>query len=212
MQGFLLGLSSCAACTAYCAPVLVPYFLGEKQGVAGNVTALMPFLTGRLLGYLSIGFLAWGIDRSILQNISSREFIMGSAYVILSVLLIHYSFSKGGRTCPAALGNGMLQKFRDSWPVLFLLIMGLATGVNLCPPFLLAVAGAMGEETLLKSSLFLFMFFLGTSLFLIPVAFVGMLRRFNQMHIIGKMAAGLIGAYYLYSGAVIIIGGLWKTW
>jgi len=210
MQGFLLGLSSGAVCTAYCAPVLVPYLLGEKQDVARNVMALMQFLTGRLLGYLAVGFLAWGIDRSILQNFSFRQFIMGSAYIILSGLLIHYSFSKGGKTCPAAPGNGLLQKVRDAWPFLFPFIMGLATAVNLCPPFLLAVAGAMGEGTLLKSTLFLFMFFLGTSVFLIPVVFVGMLRRFHALHVIGKMAAGLIGVYYLYSGAVII-GGIWKT-
>lgn len=211
MQGFLLGLSSGAVCSAYCAPVLVPYLLGEKRDVAQNFMALLQFLTGRLLGYLAVGLLAWGIDKSILQSISSREFIMGSAYIILAGLLIFYSFSKSGKTCPPAKGPGMFQRVRTSWPFLFLIIMGLATAVNLCPPFLLAVAGAMGEETLFRSALFLFMFFLGTSVFLIPVAFVGMLRRFSALPIIGKMAAGLIGAFYFYSGTVMVIGGIWKA-
>ncbi len=211
MQGFLLGLSSGAVCSAYCAPVLIPYFLGEKKNVVQNFMALLQFLTGRLLGYLAIGFLAWGIDKSILQSISCREFIMGSAYIILSGLLIFYSFSKSSKTCPPANETGMFQKVRASWPFLFLLIMGLATAVNLCPPFLLAVAIAMGEGTLFQSALFLFMFFLGTSVFMIPVTFVGMLRRFSSLHIIGKMTAGLIGVYYFYSGTIMVIGSIWKT-
>lgn len=211
MQGFFLGLSSGAVCSAYCAPVLVPYFLGERKNVVQNFTALLQFLSGRLLGYLAIGFVAWGIDKSILQSIPCREFIMGSAYITLSVLLIFYSFFQGQNSCSPTRGSAVYQKLQASWPFFFLFIMGIATAVNLCPPFLLAVASAMGEETLFQSALFLFMFFLGTSVFLIPVTFVGMLKRFSSLQIIGKMTAGLIGAYYFYAGTIMVIGGIWKT-
>ncbi len=94
--------------------------------------------------------------------------------------------------------------------LLVLLTLGLATGLNLCPPFLLAVATAAEQATLLQSVLFFLTFFLGTSVFLIPAPFLGLLRGFPALQVVGKMAAGLIGAYYLYLGVTMLAGGLYR--
>jgi len=56
--------------------------------------------------------------------------------------------------------------------------------------------------------LFFFSFFLGTSLLFVLAPFVGALGRFPVLQIVGKMAAGLMGLYYLYEGVILIIGGL----
>jgi hypothetical protein len=61
---------------------------------------------------------------------------------------------------------------------------------------------------LLQSMLFFFSFFLGTSIFFVPTPFIGIFRGFSVLKIIGKMAAGLMGVYYFYSGIVMLIGGL----
>jgi hypothetical protein len=37
--------------------------------------------------------------------------------------------------------------------------------------------------------------------------FLGIFRGISALRIIGKMAAGLIGLYYLYCGILMIIGG-----
>jgi len=210
MRGFLLGLSSGAVCAAYCTPVLVPYLLGEGRDVLQNFSALMQFLLGRLMGYLSFAVFAWGIHTSLPQDITQRNLIIGSTYLILSGLLIFYSFFKTGRACPSAGGHGIDHRLHDSRPSLLLLAMGLATGLNFCPPFLLAVATAAEQTSLLQSLLFFLTFFLGTSVFLIPVPFLGLLRGFSPLHLIGKMAAGLIGAYYLFIGATMLSGGLYR--
>ena len=73
--------------------------------------------------------------------------------------------------------------------------------MNFCPPFLLAVTTAAEQTSLLQSVLFFLTFFLGTSRFLIPAPFLGLLRGVSALHVIGKMAAGLIGAYYFFIGA-----------
>ncbi len=46
MQGFVLGLSSGAACVAYCAPILIPYLLGEEKNVLQNALVISQFLGG----------------------------------------------------------------------------------------------------------------------------------------------------------------------
>lgn len=61
MQAFLLGLSNGAVCLAYCAPVLIPYLLGEGKRISRNFAVLIRFLAGRLLGYLLFGIMAWAI-------------------------------------------------------------------------------------------------------------------------------------------------------
>jgi sulfite exporter TauE/SafE len=299
MQGFVLGLSSGTVCAAYCAPVLVPYLLGEGRGILQNFVALIQFLLGRLLGYLSLAFIAWGIHALLPQDMVRRSLIIGASYLILSALLIFYSvfntalknapmrkvvqkctdagrgrteelrdgygktlnnkvdgatrrmdvleascrdgghprlerrlfciaplISSGrastmgcapgrhpvqaGRTCRAAGGQGIENRLRGFRPSLLLLTMGLATGLNLCPPLLLAVATAAEQASLLQGVLFFFTFFLGTSLFLAPVPFLGLLKGFHPLHVIGKMSAGLIGAYYLFIGATMLAGGLYR--
>lgn len=207
MQGFLLGLSSGAVCAASCAPLLVPYLLGEGRGVRQNFSALIQFLLGRLLGYLSFAVFAWGIHASLPQDITQRKLLIGAAYVILSALLIFYGFFKAGGACPSSGGRGIAHRLRDSRQFLFLLALGFATGLNLCPPLLLAFTTAAQQASLWQSVLFFLTFFLGTSVFLIPAPLLGLLKGVPPLPVIGKMAAGLIGAYYLFIGATMLAGG-----
>ncbi|MCX5811725.1 MAG: sulfite exporter TauE/SafE family protein [Proteobacteria bacterium] len=208
MQGFLLGLSNGLVCVAYCAPVLVPYMLGEGRGVFQNIFLTAQFLTGRLLGYLVFGVIAWGINKTVIETLGYRELIIGGAYIVLSVSLIVYSFFNIRASCAAEYINRHFYKIKVLRPSLLPVVMGLATGLNFCPPFLLAITNAVAVGSLLHSLLFFFMFFLGTSLFFIPAPIIGALRGFPVLGIIGKMAAGLIGLYYFYAGIFLIIGGI----
>jgi hypothetical protein len=65
------------------------------------------------------------------------------------------------------------------------------------------------EKGSLFSSLFFFlMFFLGTALFFVPAPFLGLLRTFPAFRTVGKLAAGLMGLYYFYSGLIMCAGGI----
>ena len=207
LEGFILGLSNGATCMAYCAPVLVPYLLGEGKGILRNSVFTAQFLSGRLVGYLLFAVLAWGINRSILQGMSKPDLIIGPAYIVFSMLLIYYGFFATSTSCVATRMNGLRHRLTKIWPDLLPVVAGLVTGLSFCPPFLLAFTGAMEKTTVLQSMFFFFAFFLGTSIFFIPTPFIGILRGFSTLRIIGKMAAGLIGVYYLYSGIMMLIGG-----
>jgi sulfite exporter TauE/SafE len=207
LEGFILGLSSGVTCVAYCAPGLVPYLLGEGKSVARNSALTVQFLLGRLSGYLLFAVIAWSINRSILHRLSNPELLTGPAYVIFSILLIFYGFFNTTPSCAMTRMNRLRQKWGTIWPASLPVFAGFATGLNFCPPFLLAFTGAVEKATLLKSMLFFFAFFLGTSTFFIPMPFLGIFRGISALRIIGKMAAGLIGFYYLYCGILMIIGG-----
>ncbi|MBU1205560.1 MAG: sulfite exporter TauE/SafE family protein [Proteobacteria bacterium] len=208
LEGFILGLSNGVTCVAYCAPVLIPYLLGEGKRISQNSALTVQFLLGRLSGYLLFAVFAWGINHSILQWMSKPDLLIGGAYVIFSVLLIFYGFFKTTTSCAASRINGLRHKWVAIMPFSLPIIAGFVTGLSFCPPFLLAFTGAIERTSLLKSMLFFFAFFLGTSIFFIPTPFVGIFRGFSTLKMVGKMAAGLIGVYYLYSGIVMLIGGI----
>jgi hypothetical protein len=208
LDGFILGLSNGVTCIATCAPVLVPYFLGEAKGIACNYWVTGQFLSGRLLGYLLFAILAWTISSAILQNASQRNMIIGVAYVLFSGLLIFYGFiKKTDGSCKTACNQKKYQRLPAFGPALLPVAAGFATGLSFCPPFLLAFTGAAGEASLSAAMLFFFSFFLGTSLLFVLAPLVGVFSRFPVLQTVGKMAAGLMGFYYLYSGVILLAGG-----
>lgn len=211
MQAFLLGLSNGAVCIAYCAPVLIPYLFGEGKGVLQNFSVVAQFLSGRLLGYLLFGVIAWAVGQTILLSSAWRDLIIGSADMILAVFLFLYGFFKIGATCAAEQMSGPLKKINTWWPFMLPATIGLFTGLNFCPPFLLAFTNAAGETNLFRTLMFFFLFFLGTSIFFIPFPIIGTLRRITMLTVIGKLAAGIMGIYYFYTGLMLVISGIYRT-
>jgi sulfite exporter TauE/SafE len=141
--GFILGLSTGIVCLAYCGPVLIPYLMGEGKGIYKNIGSVFLFLLGRLAAYLLVGTLAGMIGNVILQPSAVKTVFIGVLYVILSLLMIVYGFHRFREIC---LGRSQRMAKKNStrrWPFLLPMTGGFATGLNLCPPFLLAITGAM---------------------------------------------------------------------
>lgn len=207
MEGFFLGLSNGGTCLAYCAPFLIPYFMGGGNRVGQNFFAAARFLLGRLLAYLLFGLFAWGIHKSLLQSSGHHPFIIGGAYLLFSTLLIQYSLFRNKASCPVQQAHGFFDRNRIE-PSFLPLVAGFATGLSFCPPVLLAFTSAAGQGSLLQSLFFFSAFFTGTAVFLIPAPFIGALRGFPSLRLIGRMAAGVVGLYYFYAGLFQFIGGV----
>lgn len=205
MQGLLLGLANGTTCLAFCAPVLIPFMLGKGQPTRKNWLLLAQFLGGRLGGYLLFGLLAWVAGQLIQPGEAWRALVYGTAYLGLAGLLLYASFVRAPAPCAGSLPR--LRRTLRRVPALLPAALGFFTGLNLCPPFLLAFAGAAQNASLLASLLFFLLFFIGTSLYFIPLPFVGLLSRNSALQWVGKTAAVLVACYYLYSGLISLIGG-----
>ncbi len=213
LNGFFLGLANGVTCLATCAAVLLPILLGEGRRPAENGWLLARFLAGRLTGYLLFGLLAWAANWLLLRDPGSRSVIFGLAFICLAGLMLAYGAGKLHLNCAitprdlrARLGHR--EALRPWLPALF----GLLTGLNLCPPFLLAFANAALNGTLLGSLAFFLAFFLGTSLYLLPLPLVGLFRSkpgttILALQTIGRMAAVMMSVYYIYSAILLFIEG-----
>lgn len=238
MDGFLLGLANGITCVASCAPVMIPLFLGEGRRVKQNGWLLAQFLLGRLLGYLLFGGLAWLMGRLIFQGTGPSGILFGAVYVLTGGLLLIYGLGEFIRLpqrfspvepaeaksvgfdrlsqrssllnqhfgCPVP--PRQVRRWLRFAPALFPLALGFLTGLNLCLPFIAAFTGAAGQASLLGSALFFAAFFAGTAVFFLPFPFIGTFQRAQGLRTIGKFAAIFVALYYLYTGAMTLMGGL----
>lgn len=207
MKGFFLGLASGITCLTYCAPVLVPFLLGEGRKITANYGLLGRFLAGRLIGYLLFGVLAW-FTGSLLLNNCAQQSIVGLAYIILAVLMAYYGFCTPPEVCAGKLIKKEKPRFIEKWPALLPVLLGLTTGINICPPFLLAFTEAVNAGSLAGSMVFFLAFFLGTALYFIPIPFLGVFRRFSALQNVGRLACVVMAVYYIYSGIIMLGGGV----
>jgi sulfite exporter TauE/SafE len=211
MQGFLLGLANGTTCLAFCAPVLVPFLLKEGKDVRQNLVTLLKFLGGRLGGYMLFGLLAWATGSLLLQATRYQSLVIGAAYVGLAALLLVAVLRKKPPSTTCALGEAQARLSR--WPALLeagLLPvgMGLLAGLKICPPLLLAFTDAASTGTLIGSLFLFLMFFVGTSIYFIPLSFLGAFTRVSALRTVGQFAAVIVALYYLYAGVLLLfIGG-----
>jgi len=202
MEGFVLGISGGASCLIYCMPILFPFLMNKGQGVRKNFWSLILFFGGRLIGYLLFGMAAWAIGSVILESEPQKSYITGSTYIFISIMLL-LEFFREKRCLAKKVGkfNEKLQKYGYLFP----LILGLATGLNLCPTFFLVFTEAASLNSMLESVSFFFFFFLGTTLYFIPVPFIGVLAKKEELKIVGNFLIVMIGVYYLYKGFILLI-------
>ena len=207
---FLLGLTSGGACLITCGPLAVSFLAAERADLKRSTVLLTIFLSGRLLGYCGWAVLSWLLGRAIFQ-ISERLAAFSAADVILGAWLIYYGVSKpmgdSHENCPGSIlkplcrGSGSFQVFFRSG------IWGFLSGLQVCPPFVVAVIEAAQTGSLRGSLLFFFLFYLGTGVWFLPFPCIGVLGRFRQVAQVARFCVLLLGAYYIYSGLISLTGG-----
>lgn len=199
MSSFFLGLSSGTACLAFCAPAIMPYFLYKDEGAIKNYIYLMQFFFGRLIGYMIFGLFAWYIGKLVLLSNTYKPVLMGIAYMLIAAIFV-YEYFKGKRHCAVK----KLSKLKASTG-LGALIIGFATGINLCPSFLLIFTEAVNAESLFSSLSVFFLFFCGTTIYFLPLPLIGLIKLNDEFRTISKILIVLLAIYYFYRGLTMML-------
>ncbi|NMM61781.1 sulfite exporter TauE/SafE family protein [Clostridium sp. P21] len=202
-KGFILGLSSGGYCLASCIPVFVPYILSENKKTKWNFICLSKFMLGRLLGYILFALLAWITGNFIIKQSYYKEIIFSLSYIFLSFILIIYTFSKSHRACNIKYFSKIFNHSNRRNSFATVLLLGFLTGINVCPPFILAFSDAAFFSNIISSILYFIAFFIGTTIYFIPIPFIGILKG-KQIKFIGQMCSLIIGIFYMYSGIIML--------
>lgn len=194
MDALLLGLSIGVSCLASCAPFFIPVLAVESgTGFARRSGILGLFLVGRLVAYLAVGalagslgalaagFLAPGVDRALLR----AGWALGGI-VLLAGGLSGFENHAFCRRLAAAQSSRLSA-----------LALGLAAGLNVCPPFI-AAAGRAAALGTLGGAAYFGLFFIGTSAWILPFALVpGLRSKAVELRRVARVAMILLGAYFL---------------
>jgi sulfite exporter TauE/SafE len=206
VKGLMLGLASGAVCAAYCAPILIPYLLSRGQNTLSNLLTILYFMGGRLAGYLMFAVLAWAAGMAAAASIRNEKAVFGVIYVVLAGVMIFYGFKGAGGDCAVKKAGFWGGKPNFNSQTAFPAILGFLTGLNLCPPFLLAFTEAAKTGVLWRSVSFFAAFFVGTSVYILPLTLLGLGRRAEALRYVGRLAAGVMGVFYLYLGILSLKG------
>jgi hypothetical protein len=212
MRGSHIAGISSRACRWRCLPHRLHAGFISLHGVRGGFPAakrvahcLLPRRKTRRLS----GFCGLCVENgSQIREEPRSGLIFGSIYAMLACVLMIYGFRSSSNGCAARSTGSRFACFASRWPQAMPALLGLLTGLSLCPPFIAALAGATGQSSLFSSLLLFASFFTATSLYIIPFSFAGLLGRSQAVRITARLAAGIVGCYYLYSGLVLIHGGL----
>ncbi|HNX01872.1 MAG TPA: sulfite exporter TauE/SafE family protein, partial [Candidatus Cloacimonadota bacterium] len=155
IEGFLLGLSTGTICLLTCTPIYLPYLATEKRNLKENFWKVMEISFGRFFSYLAFGAIAGWLGAQIAEI--DRSLYTGIAYILLSFFLIMTSVrtSKQEKHCPIPF---YLKLTKSAF------LMGVLTGINFCPSFLIAVSKAVDLAGIFNGIMLFMGFFVGTTL------------------------------------------------
>ena len=144
-QGFMLGLTLGVSCLSLCGPIYAPYLMMKQSDWWGSVLNLLKIIAGRFITYLLFGMGAGMLGQRI--GMVNRSLFTPIAYILLSIILLLYAFRTHRHTkgCLPARWS----RFAES-PFL----LGIITGINFCPGFLIALTKAVELSGPVSGALF----------------------------------------------------------
>lgn len=201
IRGIVLGFSAGIFCIGFCYPVLAPLMLSKQEaGFKSSVISLAVFILGRLVAYLLFGAV-FGLVGGMISSLPTfRSVILPIAYLVLGILMILYGLVTSFPHCSVCRSFDKYFQNRKSN-----LIFGFLTGINICPPFLLAITTATDLGKPWYGIVFFFFFFLATTVYLLPFLFSGFINKFKDIRIAARVVAVISGLWFIYRSLEVIL-------
>lgn len=218
VEGFLLGLSTGTSCIMACYPIFLPYLFSKLEGLKNNNIKFLFFTAGRFISYIIVGIILGLAGYFALKYIPAEfeVYLRRISWIIAGILLIingiNLEFSKS-KFCLKTrfISNNKISSF----------FLGFLAGLNLCPPFLAAASRVFGLPkgspfiSMINGGLYFMIFFLGTTIFLIPLMLVGLIKKkkdadqhnsFNFINIsqfIARWTMIILGIYFSFFEGIL---------
>jgi hypothetical protein len=202
-DSLILGLSSGSACLATCGMVMFPYLMAGSASVKRIAIDLSLFLLTRFVIYFILATLAWYFGQAIFSNPVVRNIVPGILYIVFAIMLVRYSISRNrNRNCPAKIVK-TVNNHR-----LVPILLGVVNSLGFCPALFIILTKGATQGTLVQSYIAFLAFFIGSSLWFLPLPLAGKIRRKEVLTNIGILATGLAGIIFMIKGLTNLIGGI----
>lgn len=180
---------------SYCFPFLAPFMTAEKRDTKKNIVLILCFTFGRFLGYMIFGFL-FGYLGEKLQS-STLTLLADISLILISILLIlHITGLYKQKETPC-----LAQKFQNHNAI----SMGFLMGINICPPFLLSLSYVFSLHNTIQGILYFLIFFISSSIYFLPLIFVGMLAKIKEFQTVARLSGIICGIIFIIYGCYSIM-------
>jgi sulfite exporter TauE/SafE len=196
VEGLLLGLATGPICLATCGPVYAPYLMQKSHSTLRSIITLLQISAGRFVTYLVIGLSAGALGTQIATL--PKVWLTVASYVLFSVVLIISSIRTG--KCDVGCHLAGWTRFAE---VPF--ILGMATGLSFCPSFLLAVTKAVDHGGLFAGAFLFGAFFIGTTIYFIPIVLFGVIGKTYRLRMIGRIASFAVALWFLFQAIMLML-------
>jgi|GEM_PF-3428321 len=194
LSGFSSGLLNSFYCAGVCLPIVFPFaILKSAEDRWQFYSGLLTFLFGRLLGYLLIAVMT-GFAGQIFNRISAWPKISAAIQILLALIIIQSVFNRR-----------IISRIKLSGPFNYsnsLFFIGLALGVNICPPFILAINQSLLLAGVFPAISYFLGFFTGSSVWVVILVLAPALARIKRLSSVLNIFLLLMGLYYLLTGLV----------
>jgi sulfite exporter TauE/SafE len=196
LEGFFLGISTGSLCLMTCSPIYLPYIMTSDRKLSRSLLAVGEISAGRFISYLTFGALA-GVAGANISAINRNFYgaianILLSIYLVLTVIRSDRSEKKCHVPKIAAITRSGL-------------LLGILTGINFCPAFLIALSEAVNLGGAISGILLFLGFFFGTTLYLVPLAFASLLTQIKKMKYIARILSLIVAAWFIYKGTTGLV-------
>lgn len=193
----LLGLSLGIYCFIYCIPFIAPFIVSEKRKSREDINVILKFIFGRFIGYIAFGAVFGYLGEKI--SSMTLNVVLNAAMMLLSIILVLHVL-------------GLAKSLRFSWCIKIKkhnsklpVLMGFLMGINVCPPFLMSLTYVFTLHSMLKGIIYFIMFFIGTTLYFLPLVFLGHLNKLKEFQKVGRISGLIVGTLLFFYGFYRII-------
>lgn len=194
IEGLLIGLSVGASCLASCGPLVVSVIMKNTPTTKGAYAYLGKFLFGRLMAYMVIALIVGMLHGTEWQT---RNFI-ATTTMLVGLMMIANGFMKLPTYC--AKGRGVKSLVRQYVPQIYVPVLGFISALNACPPVVAAATSAASKDSMAEGLLTFMMFFIGSSLYMLPLPFVSVAKDKDALQTIGRFASLIVGVVMVVKG------------
>ncbi len=191
VSGFTLGLLTGTTCFATCGPIYTPFLMQRKLNLFQSFFMILEISAGRFVSYILFGMAAGLLGKSIGSFGEHKAVFTSIAYVAFSVMLILSAFNTRQNEKGCAISKW--GKFANA-PFL----LGVVTGINFCPSFLIALTDAVNLNGPLSGAVLFFGFYMGTNIYLLPLSIFGVMGNQKVFRKIAMVASIIVGSYFIF--------------
>lgn len=197
LEGIILGLTLGTTCLVTCGPIYGSLILQKEGDLQSGIKTVLLISLGRFISYAFFGVVV-GYLGTLITFLPESDYFVAASYIAVAVYMIYSAFIERRKMKGCCSQSKLAKKAGNPF------FLGLLTGVSVCPAFVGAIARGVDSGGALGGFMLFTGFFIGTTLYMVPLSFLSFFSRKKMFRVAGIAASILVSAWFFYEGSQII--------